>query len=135
MLALLLSGLVFAAPCELPEAKRWEHYADEWGHDEKKAEKLVRRPIKIAAHEGEWTYLKRTCNKAGCDVSFYLKLSSACWKPLVSVQGKITSFKKGDWSAFRHQVPSSAINSEKRRIVVWRFDESEKTFKRQLVER
>jgi hypothetical protein len=128
MLWLLLISQVFSSDCIVREDRVWAHYADEWGHEEKPEQVLIRKNIKIGSFLGQWIYLPKSCTKVACQVSFLLKQNS-CWKPLVSVEGKINSIIAGDWSRFEHRYVSSSINKEKSKEIIWTFDQKEKKFK------
>jgi hypothetical protein len=128
MFWLLLSTQVFAADCISSAESVWAFYADEWGHEEKPVQALIRKNINIGSMSGQWMYLPQSCTKDACQVSFLLK-DKACWKPLVSVEGKINSIKPGDWSRFKHRYNSSSINKDKNKEIVWTFDSKEKKFK------
>ena len=128
MLWLLLSTQVLAAECISSAESVWAHYADEWGHEEKPVQALIRKNITIGSLAGQWMYLPQSCTKDSCQVSFLLQ-EKACWKPLVSVEGKINSIKVGDWSRLKQRYNSSSINKEKSKEIVWTFDSKEKKFK------
>lgn len=123
VLALVLTGVLAAADsCPIADGALWAHYADEWGHDETRPQALHRRAVKLGAVEAQWMYWKKTCSPAACDVTFVRKLPNGCWHPLVSVQGRLLSLRKGDWSSFTQTYNSSAISAEKSKTLLWTFD-------------
>lgn len=134
ILLFLFVQISIASPtCPLKPDQFWSYYADEWGHDEKKPEVLKFANIKIGAEKGLWLYLPRTCTKLGCDVSFFYQMPQKdCWKPLVSIQGKIRTFKKGDWSRFKNSYVRSSVNLKKTSEQIWVFDSKEKVFRQEI---
>lgn len=123
ILALVLAGTLAAADsCPIAEGALWAHYADEWGHDERKPAALQRSSVKLGSVDAQWMYWKKTCSLTACDVTFVRKLPNGCWHPLLSVQGRLQSLKKGDWSSFTQTYNSSAISSEKSKTLLWTFD-------------
>ncbi len=122
MLFWLLISSAIASRCPLKEAHAWNYYAEEWGHEEKPAQPLKRKDILIGQQKAQWLLLPKTCTKLSCDVSLILAVSSGCWKPLVSVQGKAYPLLKGDWQKFEVVGSSSTINKAKTRKVQWQFD-------------
>jgi hypothetical protein len=132
LIATLALQTAFASDCSLRPEGFWAHYADEWGHEEKKPEKLKERDITMGVSKGKWIYLPRTCTKHGCDVSFYLKLPTPnCWKPMVSVQGRIQALKKNDWTRFKNTYLRSMVDEKKKSEQIWLFDAKEKTFRQE----
>ena len=129
----ILSFAYAQEDCPLKPTQFWTYYADEWGHDEKKEEVLKQAEIKIGTEKGLWLYLPRTCTKLSCDVSFLYQLSQKnCWKPMVSIQGKIRTFSKGDWSRFKNTYVRSAVNKKKTHEQTWVFDSKEKVFRQEI---
>ncbi len=132
MILIFILSLSFASDCPVRPDGFWAHYADEWGHEEKKIEKLKERDISIGSEKGKWIYLPRTCTKHGCDVSFLYKLSTPnCWKPMVSVQGRIQALKKNDWSRFKNTYLRSSVDEKKKNEQIWVFEPKEKTFRQE----
>ena len=132
MILIFILSLSFASDCPVRPEGFWAHYADEWGHEEKKREKLKERDITMGVSKGKWIYLPRTCTKHGCDVSFLLKLPAPnCWKPMVSVQGRIQALKKNDWSRFKNTYLRSSVDEKKKNEQIWVFDLKEKTFRQE----
>lgn len=133
ILALLFSGHLLATEkCPLKESNIWAHYADEWGHDEKPEKLLTRKDIRINNHEAQWLYLPKTCTKNSCDVSFIVKISKDCWKPLLSLQGKVKSFQKNNWSKFKNSYIRSAVNKNIKAEQIWRFNEKDQKFEQEF---
>lgn len=130
MILFFILSLAFASDCPLSPERFWSHYADEWGHEERKVEKLKEKEINIGTAKGKWIYLPRTCTKHGCDVSFLLQLPKPnCWKPMVSIQGRVQAIKKNDWSRFKNTYLRSSVDERKKSEQVWVFDPKEKTFR------
>lgn len=128
-----ISSALALESCPLKSQDFWSHYADEWGHEEKKVEELKQAAITMGSEKGLWLYLPRTCTKLGCDVSFLYQLPQKdCWKPLVSIQGKIRTLKKGDWSRFKNTYLRSSVNMKKTNQQVWVFDSKEKMFHQEI---
>lgn len=122
MLFWLFLSTALASRCPLKEAHVWNHYAEEWGHEEKPVQTLKRTDIRIGEQKGQWLLLPKSCTKQSCDVTLILSVSVGCWKPLVSVQGKAYPLKKGDWQTFEVVGSASAINKSKTRKTQWQFD-------------
>lgn len=122
MLVWFFISWLHAAPCPVAETAVWSHYADEWGHSELPKPTLTRQDIRIGTMAGQWIMWPKTCTKVSCDVSFLLKLKNGCWKPLLSVQGKVHPLKRGDWQKFVSVSPRSSIDAKKTRQTLWVFD-------------
>ncbi len=133
MILFFLISLAFSNDCPIQKSQFWSHYADEWGHEEKRVEKLKEKEIKIGLQKAIWVYLPKTCTKHGCDVSFLLQLpKTGCFKPMVSIQGRVQSFKKDDWSRFKNTYLRSSVDDKKKSEQIWVFDLKEKTFRQEM---
>jgi hypothetical protein len=132
---LLFVFLVFSwasVECPIPTQSLWAHYADEWGHEEKPELALTQQEIKIGKLTALRLFAPKTCTKYSCDVTFVLKQSEKCFRPLLSVQGKLRSFSKGDWRRFENLYVRSSVDSKKTAREVWRFNEKEQKFEKEL---
>jgi hypothetical protein len=139
MSKLLFLFLVFfitdlsAQDCPVKLGHEWDHYADEWGHDSKKALILKRRSIRIGSLEGSYFFLPSTCNKSGCQLSFFLNQKDGCLKPLLSVEGKVKALRQGDWTRFRVTYIRSSVKENMKASQFWRFNFKKKIYEQEGV--